>query len=330
MTGWLLIIFLLLLGGVLSTLGDILGSRIGKARLSIFKLRPRRTAVLITILTGSLISGISLSLILLVRQELREGLFQIDDIRAKLKESRDALLPLQNQREMLEKKIKKAEQELVKMSKGMFAFRKGEVVIESGESLATFNIKIEEGSNIKEEIENIIRRANLYAFLRVSPGKNPDRRMVLIRRDHISRLEELISDKREWVIIIRSAGNVLLGENYVYAFPEAILNKNIVLKGDIISSLTISNNEITKTSLQQQIKMLLASTLAEVKRRGSLATEIQIDSASMKALLSQLQSIKDRRLKVDAIAKISSDTADKVSVFFKLANIPIKNTINTE
>ena len=34
MSGWLLILALLILGGVLSTLGDRLGSRVGKARLS--------------------------------------------------------------------------------------------------------------------------------------------------------------------------------------------------------------------------------------------------------------------------------------------------------
>ena len=58
MSGWLLILALLILGGVLSTLGDRLGSRVGKARLSLFNLRPRRTAVLITVLTGSLISAV--------------------------------------------------------------------------------------------------------------------------------------------------------------------------------------------------------------------------------------------------------------------------------
>ena len=98
MAGWLLIIVLLLLGGTLSTLGDLLGSRIGKARLSVFKLRPRRTAVLITILTGSLISAISLSLMLLVSRELRVGLFELDDIQAKLKESKQALVPLKTKR----------------------------------------------------------------------------------------------------------------------------------------------------------------------------------------------------------------------------------------
>ena len=52
MSGWLLILSLLVLGGVLSTLGDRLGSRVGKARLSLFNMRPRRTAVVITVLTG--------------------------------------------------------------------------------------------------------------------------------------------------------------------------------------------------------------------------------------------------------------------------------------
>ena len=77
MSGWLLILSLLVLGGVLSTLGDRLGSRVGKARLSLFNLRPRNTAVLITVLTGSLISAVSLGLMLLVRQQLRGGLWRV-------------------------------------------------------------------------------------------------------------------------------------------------------------------------------------------------------------------------------------------------------------
>ena len=91
MSGWLLILALLILGGVLSTLGDRLGSRVGKARLSLFNLRPRRTAVLITVLTGSLISALSLGLLLLVSRQLRVGLFELDALQAKLRDSRSAL-----------------------------------------------------------------------------------------------------------------------------------------------------------------------------------------------------------------------------------------------
>lgn len=91
MSGWLLILALLVLGGVLSTLGDRLGSRVGKARLSLFKLRPRRTAVLITVMTGSLISAISLGLMLLVSDRLRTGLFELDQIEQRLRDSRSEL-----------------------------------------------------------------------------------------------------------------------------------------------------------------------------------------------------------------------------------------------
>ena len=91
MTGWLLILALLVLGGVLSTLGDRLGSLVGKSRLSLFNLRPRKTAVLITVMTGSLISALSLGLMLLVSQQLRVGLFELDRIEHRLRESRTSL-----------------------------------------------------------------------------------------------------------------------------------------------------------------------------------------------------------------------------------------------
>ena len=91
MTGWLLILAVLVLGGVLSTLGDRLGSRIGKARLTLFGLRPRRTAVLITVLTGSLISALTLGLMVGVSERLRTGLFQLDQLEGRLRSSRQAL-----------------------------------------------------------------------------------------------------------------------------------------------------------------------------------------------------------------------------------------------
>ena len=81
MSGWLFIIFLLLLGGLVATLGDLLGSKIGKARFSVLKLRPKKTAILITILTGSLISASSLFLMILVNRQLRVGLFRLGDLK---------------------------------------------------------------------------------------------------------------------------------------------------------------------------------------------------------------------------------------------------------
>ena len=109
MSGWLLILALLVLGGVLSTLGDRLGSRVGKARLSLFNLRPRRTAVLITVLTGALISAVSLGLMLLVSQRLRTGLFELDQLERRLRDSRTALASNRQELERSQRELRRAE-----------------------------------------------------------------------------------------------------------------------------------------------------------------------------------------------------------------------------
>ena len=112
MSGWLLILALLVLGGVLSTLGDRLGTRVGKARLSLFNMRPRRTAVLITVLTGSLISAISLGLMLLVSERLRTGLFELDQLERRLRDSRQSLEQSRSDLSRSQRELQRSQREL--------------------------------------------------------------------------------------------------------------------------------------------------------------------------------------------------------------------------
>ena len=161
MSGWLFIIVLLLLGGLISTLGDLLGSKIGKARFSILKLRPKKTAILITILTGSLISASSLFLMILVNRQLRVGLFRVGDLQKKLQESKQVLIPLEKEREKLENKIKAKETEFKQLERNIIALRSGKFVIRSGQSLIISEISSSNLKDIKSKIEKIIINANL-------------------------------------------------------------------------------------------------------------------------------------------------------------------------
>ena len=161
MSGWLFIIFLLLLGGLISTLGDLLGSKIGKARFSVLKLRPKKTAILITILTGSLISASSLSLIILVNRQLRVGLFRLGDLQKKLLESKQVLIPLKQERETLENKIIAKEMEFKQLERKIIALRSGKFVIRSGQSLIISEINASNIQDIKSQIEKIIINACL-------------------------------------------------------------------------------------------------------------------------------------------------------------------------
>ena len=181
MTVWLKILLILILGGILSTLGDRLGSKVGKARLSIFKLRPKSTAVLITVFTGSIISAISFATMIVFDRDLRIGLFQLEDIREKIIDS---------------------EKELKKLEKNLYAFRSGNVVISSGQTLVTKTVKLTKNSDIKKVIESILQKANLYAFNLVKTNQSTYRRILLVRKDDIEKLENKIADNRSWVVRI--------------------------------------------------------------------------------------------------------------------------------
>ena len=300
MAAWLKILLLLILGGILSTLGDRLGSRVGKARLSIFKLRPKSTAVLITVFTGSIISAISFAIMVAFNSQLRVGLFELEDIQAKIKDS---------------------ENELKKLEKNLFALRSGDVVISSGQSLFTKTIKINKNDDIKKQIESILQQANLYAFNLAHNNQSKYRRILLVRKDHIEKLEKIISDNRSWVVSIKSAGNILRGENYVYAFPEVRLNQIITRKGEVIAKENISLSQVDSESIKKKIKLLLSSTLAEVKRRGSLSSELKINATQINNLGKNLVGIEKGDFQIIAKAIDNSQSADKVPISLELQSL---------
>ncbi|MGK7908900.1 MAG: DUF3084 domain-containing protein [Synechococcus sp.] len=76
MQGVLFVFYILVLSGVIATVGDRLGYRIGKKRLSWFNMRPRHTAIVITILTGIIISASSVGVLLLTNEAIRDALFR--------------------------------------------------------------------------------------------------------------------------------------------------------------------------------------------------------------------------------------------------------------
>lgn len=110
-TGYILIAAILILGGVIATVGDRLGTKVGKARLSLFNLRPRKTAVLVTILTGSLISASTLATLFAVDERLRTGVFRLEKIQDDLRQKRQQLDATAVQKDRVEQELAQARAE---------------------------------------------------------------------------------------------------------------------------------------------------------------------------------------------------------------------------
>jgi hypothetical protein len=79
--GIFLITTLILVSGFIAYVGDIVGRRMGRRRLTIFGLRPRHTAIVISVLAGMVITLVTLTIAMLVSREVRDGLTNVGFLR---------------------------------------------------------------------------------------------------------------------------------------------------------------------------------------------------------------------------------------------------------
>ena len=93
-SGLILIPVLIVVSGVVAYVGNLVGRATGRRRLSILGLRPRHTAHIITVITGMLITLISLGSVLLVSQDARVGLFRLTDLRDEISTAEGRLAEL--------------------------------------------------------------------------------------------------------------------------------------------------------------------------------------------------------------------------------------------
>ena len=377
MSGWLLIVALLVLGGVLATLGDRLGSRVGKARLSLMGMRPRRTAVLITVLTGSLISALSLGFMLLVSERLRVGLFQLDQLQDRLQQSRQALTrnsrelktleaernlaqqraqrlrrelaPLQAQKLRLEQEQARLSRDVVQRDReirrnqaelahvrqqiasrsaelkgleaNLIALRRGDVVLSSGQPLATAKVKLERPDQARAVIEALLQQANRNAFMRVLPGETPNRQVLLVPRNDISKLETLIKQPGSWVVSILSAANVLRGEKQVLGFPDLRPNRVVVQQGEVLASTTIEGELIEAPAIARRLNLLLAQAYARAQRQGTLVDGLGFDPPKLNQLVQELsQRPRGQVAQLEAVALNTAETPDPIAVDLRWIN----------
>lgn len=87
-TNWVLVLGLILGSAVLAVLGDILGFKYGKQRISVFGLRPKYTSRLITAVTGGIISIVILTILSAFSQDVRTALFSMQYVQQQLMDLR--------------------------------------------------------------------------------------------------------------------------------------------------------------------------------------------------------------------------------------------------
>ena len=317
---WILILLLILLGGLIAPFGDLLGTKIGKARFSILKLRPKRTATIVTIITGGFISSISIGLLLLVSEEFRQRLFvDIPFLQKTLDESKKALVPLQEERKKLEDKINNKEKELNKLKSDVKEFRRGNVVIKRGQTL--FIAEVTSNLNIKSDLGKIYNSADNYVQKVVRPSKKEIKNILLWRPNDITQIEEVTSKGGNWIILIKSATNVLKGDNFVFVYPELLKNKIIVRRGEVITSVIIGENDLSYKNINLKIKTLLRKTRDIIRLRGSIVNEITTRGDFVKKIRDILKMNQNIKYRLEVVSTKDSKTSEPIVVDLNITKL---------
>ncbi len=317
---WILIVFLILLGGLIAPFGDLLGTKIGKARFSILKLRPKKTATIVTIITGGFISAISIGLLILVSEEFRQRLFvDIPFLQKTLEESKKALLPLQEERKQLEEKINNKEKELNKLKSDVKEFRRGNVVIKRGQTL--FIAEVTSNPNIKLNLGKIYNSADRYVQKIVIPSKKEIQNILLWRPSDISEIEGVTQKGGSWILLIKSATNVLKGDNFVFVYPELLQNKTILKRGEVITSEILENKDLDYKNINSTIKTLLRKTRDKIKLRGSIVNEITTRGDFIKKIRDSLNINQNKKYLLEVVSLKDSKTADQIIVELNITKL---------
>lgn len=80
----ILISAVIIISGLIAFVGDWVGLKIGKKRVTIFGLRPHSTAIFITIISGILIAIITVTILAISSHDVRTALFGMEELKEKL------------------------------------------------------------------------------------------------------------------------------------------------------------------------------------------------------------------------------------------------------
>ncbi|MGM0500528.1 MAG: DUF3084 domain-containing protein [Bacillota bacterium] len=259
---FVIIISLVILSGLIAFIGDKIGMKMGKKRVSLFGLRPRYSSIIITILTGVLIAVLSITILLGVYSELRNALFNINDVLNRLERLNQQLAERDQQLSERDQKLAERDQELSKLQQDIEA-REEEIAAKENEitekekeieakdqELQTVENELKELAENRDELQN--RVADL------SSQREDLETQVSELEGQIADLEADYDDLREVANQLQAGVIYYMGEDIIYQKGDVIYSD--VLEGgrseqETISALNEYLQQANQVALNQEIQV---------------------------------------------------------------------------
>ena len=191
-------------------------------------------------------------------------------------------------------------------------FRRGNIVIKRGQTL--FIAEINPSSSLEIDFANINNEADKFVRRIVFPINKKAKNILLWRPNDITKIQKIAASGGNWILLIKSATNVLKGDNYVFVSPDLIENKFIVKKGDVITNSILGESDLNLKSINLNIKSLLRKTRDEIKSKGSQVSEINTSGNFVKKIRDFLQENQNIKFKLEVVSLRDSKTVEPIVV----------------
>jgi uncharacterized protein (DUF3084 family) len=287
-SGYLLIGAILILGGIIAVSGDRIGTRVGKARLTLFKLRPRQTATLVTIVTGTLISGSVLTLIFGASEQLRTGVFDLQKIQRKLSDTKENLNRALEQKDRVQRELEVARNEQSAAQDLLSGINKS-----FKDELLKQSVAAQNFNNTKQQLQSVSRqrnelvaevteiarqRSDLTAQQRVISGQ------VTGLKQQIDRLEAAIVQLQEQLIDLNDRKSQLQQR-----LDLTTVLPNLVQQTQRLQAYENNTKKLDRELEQNTVRLVSIEAQLQTNRQELSKLKIQIEQLDRKLEVRQAQ-----------------------------------------
>ena len=171
-------------------------------------------------------------------------------------------------------------------------------------------VKLPAPRQAQDAIDNLLNRANRVAYERLLPGQSPNRPLIRVSTSEIDTLARYLQTGQPWLVSIRSAGNVLLGEDSLLAFVDVRPNRLVLRAGQVLATTVVEPNERSEDAISQRLSLLLATARNEAANLGSVNGRINVDNDALVALGRDLMQRDTPEATLNAVSVDDRETGD--------------------
>ncbi|OOV36499.1 hypothetical protein BV53_00520, partial [Candidatus Synechococcus spongiarum LMB bulk15N] len=154
--------------------------------------------------------------------------------------------------------------------------------------------------------------------------------LIYIPTSEVEKIIGNLQNGEAWIVTIRSANNVLLGESSVLAFADVRPSRQVLEAGQILASTVVEEDERSLEAVNRRLSLLLATARNQANRLGALNMQVTLDNEALTALVRSLMRRTDPQATLEAFSMQDSETGDPLSLGIRWLNQPLGNTSDSD